>query len=200
MSRRTSQKTAGFTERLARSSATHPWRTVGIWVTIIVVAVISMSLLPSNGLTSETKQHGKQPDSAIAQQLIEERVTGEKKMTDFVIVRCVSLTVDDPAYKGYVTGLAAKIQALGPRVVEATSTFYQTKDPTMVSRDKRSTLIAVVLAGDTDSDIEQRGDVVRPLGHVAHVPDDADGLRRVCNGRGRRGGRGGLRTRRRGRL
>ena len=77
---------AGFTERLARSSATHPWRTVGIWVAIIVVAVLSMGSLLGSGLTSEMKQHGEQPDSAIAQQLIEERMTGERKMTDFVIV------------------------------------------------------------------------------------------------------------------
>ena len=58
-------RTASFTERLARSSATHPWRTLGAWVTIIVVAVLGMSALPGNGLTSESKQHGRQPDSTI---------------------------------------------------------------------------------------------------------------------------------------
>ena len=58
MPRQTTPKTAaGFTERLARNAATHPWRTVGIWVTIIVVAVLSMSSLLSSGLTSGSNRH-----------------------------------------------------------------------------------------------------------------------------------------------
>ena len=52
-------RTASFTERLARSSATHPWRTMGIWLAIIVVAVLSVSSLLGSGLTSEMKQHGR---------------------------------------------------------------------------------------------------------------------------------------------
>jgi putative drug exporter of the RND superfamily len=145
---------AGFTERLARSSATHPWRTMTIWLTIVVVAVLSMSSLLGSGLTSEMKQHGKQPGSATADKLIADRMTGERKMTDFVIVRSTGLTVDEPAYKAYVTDLAGKIQALGPKVVESVSTSYQTGDPTMVSKDERSTLIAVVMAGDQDKAME----------------------------------------------
>ena len=39
MSLRSAPKTAaGFTERLARSSATHPWRTIAIWTAIIAAA------------------------------------------------------------------------------------------------------------------------------------------------------------------
>ncbi len=38
---------AGFTERLARTSATHPWRTIGVWMALIVVAVVSMGSLLS---------------------------------------------------------------------------------------------------------------------------------------------------------
>ena len=140
-----------FTERLARASATHPWRTIGIWLAIIVVAVLGVGPLLSSGLTSEMKQHGKQPDSAIALELIADRMTGEKKMTDFVIVQSDSRTVDDPVFRTYVDNLATSIQGLGPDVVEAASTYYQTSDPTMVSRDMRSTLVAVVMAGDQDA-------------------------------------------------
>jgi RND superfamily putative drug exporter len=143
-----------FTERLARASATHPWRTIGIWLAIIVVAVLGVGPLLSSGLTSEMKQHGEQPDSAIALELIADRMTGEKKMTDFVIVQSATRTVDDPVYEAYVTGLAGKIQELGPAVVEGAATYYQTGDPTMVSQDKRSTLVAVVMAGDTDNALE----------------------------------------------
>ena len=64
------------------------------------------------------------------------------------------MTVDDPAYKAYVDGLAADIDGLGPDVVQGAATFYQTKDPTLVSKDKHSTLIPVVMAGDQDEALE----------------------------------------------
>ena len=93
-------RTASFTERLARSSATHPWRTMGIWLAIIVVAVLSVSSLLGSGLTSEMKQHGRQPDSTIAQRLIEDRITGPQKMTEFVIVRSAAHTARGRGLQG----------------------------------------------------------------------------------------------------
>jgi putative drug exporter of the RND superfamily len=155
MTRTTKARTGpGFTERLARAAATHPWRTVAVWAALVVAAVLSMGSLLGSGLTSEMQQHGKQPDSATADKLIADRMTGERKMTDFVIVRSERLTVDDPAYKAYVTDLTGKIQALGPEIVEGAASYYQTNDPTAVSKDRQSTLIAVVMAGDQDKAME----------------------------------------------
>jgi RND superfamily putative drug exporter len=163
MSRTTSRKEGlgsadrpGFTERLARGCARHPRRTIAVWAAIIVAAIASMPSLLGSGLTSKMEQHGEQPDSAIGLKLMEGRLTGQKRMTDFVIVQSggasdpAGVTVNDPAFEAYVTGIAREIEALGPDVVESVATFYQTGDPTMVSRDERKTLIAVVLAGDTD--------------------------------------------------
>ena len=157
MSRSTTRKDRpGFTERLARGCAAHPWRTIGVWLAVIVAGMLSLSSLLGSGLTSKMEQHGEQPDSAIGLKLMEDRLTGQKRMTDFVIVQSdgtdgsTGVTVDDPAYKALVTELTGKIQALGPKVVEVASDYYMTGDPTMVSRDKTKTLVAVVLAGDTD--------------------------------------------------
>jgi RND superfamily putative drug exporter len=152
MPRRTSPKTStGFTERLARSSATHPWRTIGIWVAIIVAAVLSMNSLLSSGLTSETKQHGTQPDSTIGLELIQDRMTGPQKMSEFVIVRSAAHTVEDAAYSAYVDELAGEIAGLGGGIVESVATYYQTKDPTLVSKDGHAMLVQVVLAGDLNT-------------------------------------------------
>jgi RND superfamily putative drug exporter len=147
-------RTATFTERLARSSATHPWRTMGIWLAIIVVAVLSASSLLGSGLTSTTKQHGRQPDSTIGLELIQDRMTGPQKMSEFVIVRSATLTAKDAAYKAYVSGLAGEIAGLGDGVVEGVVTSYQTKDPTMVSKDGHAMLVQVVLAGDLNTAID----------------------------------------------
>ena len=156
MSRRTSPKTTGgFTERLARSSASHPWRTIGIWAAVIVVAVLGMSRLPGSGLTSESKQRGGQPDSTIGLELVQDRMTGPQKMSEFVIVRSAAYTAGDAAYEAYVSELAGEIAGLGVGVVENVATYYQTKDPTLVSRDGHSMLVQVVMAGDLNTAIDQ---------------------------------------------
>ena len=147
-------RTASFTERLARSSATHPWRTVGIWVTIIVAAVLSMSSLLGSGLTSESTQHGTQPDSTVGLGLIQDRMTGPQKLSEFVIVRSAAHTAEDAAYKACVNELAGEIAGLGDGIVESVATYYQTKDATLVSKDGHAMLVQVVMAGDLNTAID----------------------------------------------
>ena len=103
-----------FTERLARGSAAHPWRTIAIWGALIVLAFLAVGSLLSSGLTSNTNFRGKIPDSVTGQNLIQDRLTGPQKLTDFVIVRSAALTVNSPAFKTYVDGLAGRIDGLGP--------------------------------------------------------------------------------------
>ena len=143
-------RSSGLTERLARTSALHPWRTIGLWAMLVVLAVLAVGALLDSGLTSEMKFRAAKPDSLVGQELLQQRLTGPQKVTDLVIVRSATLTVDDAVFKAYVTDVAAKVQALGPDVVAGVATYYQTGDPTAVSKDKHSTLIPVVMAGKMD--------------------------------------------------
>ena len=143
-------RSSGLTERLARTSALHPWRSIGLWAVLVVLAVLAVGSLLGSGLTSENKFRAGEPGSVTADRLIQERLSGPHKVTDFVIVRSAELTVDDPAFKAYVTDVAGRITALGTDVVEAASTYYATNDPGLLSRDKHATLIPVVMAGNMD--------------------------------------------------
>jgi RND superfamily putative drug exporter len=145
-----SRRTAGFTERLARASATHPWRTIGVWALLVVLGVLAIGSLLGGSLTSDSKFRAAKPDSLVGQELLQDRMTGPQKTTDFVIVRSADLTVEDPGFKAYVDRLTGTIRDLGPSVVQSVSTYYETKDPTVVSRDKHATLIPVVMAGSVD--------------------------------------------------
>ena len=140
-----------FTERLARASATHPWRTITAWLALVVVAVASMGALLSSGITSNTEFRGTKPESVIGQKLIEDRLTGPERMTDFVIVRSATRKASDPAFRSYVEGIASRISDLGPAVVQNVTTLYTTHDATLRSRDGHATLIPVVMAGDQDT-------------------------------------------------
>ena len=148
---------SGLTERLARTSALHPWRTIGIWTVLIVLAVVAVGTLLGSGLTSDIKFRADKPDSLVGQELLEQRLTGPRQITDFVIVRSATATVDDPAFKAYVDDLAGRITGLGPSVVKGVSTYYQTDDPTAVSRDEHATLIPVVMAGTIDDAVKNAG-------------------------------------------
>ena len=141
---------AGLTERLARAAALHPWRTIAIYAALIAVAVLSVGGLLSSGLTSESKFRAGEPGSVTADRLIEDRLSGPHKVTDFVIVRSADLTVDEPAFKAHVLAVADRIDALGSDIVTGTSTYYATNDPGLLSRDKHATLIPVVMAGNMD--------------------------------------------------
>ena len=103
-----------FTERLARTSATHPWRTITAWLALVVVAVASMGALLSSGITSNTEFRGTKPESVIGQKLVEDRLTGPERMTDFVIVRSATLKAGDPMFRGYVERVASRISDLAP--------------------------------------------------------------------------------------
>ena len=148
---------SGLTERLARTSALHPWRTIGIWTALIALAVLAVGTLLGSGLTSDIKFRADKPDSLIGQELLEQRLTGPRQTTDFVIVRSATSTVDDPVFKAYVDDLAGRIAGLGPSVVTGVSTYYQTGDPTAVSKDGHATLIPVVMAGTIDDAVKNAG-------------------------------------------
>ncbi len=139
-----------FTERLARASATHPWRATGAWLALVAVAVVSMGALLGSGVTSDMKFRGGEPDSVIGQNLVQQRLTGPQRYTDFVIVRSASYKVGDPRFRAYVEGVAGRIGKLGAGVVQNVSTLYTSRDQTLRSRDGHATLIPVVMAGDLD--------------------------------------------------
>jgi len=147
---RNSKRGAGFTERLARTSATHPWRFIGVWAALVVLAVLAIGSFMGSSLTQDMKFRAAKPDSLVGQELLENRMTGPHKTTDFVIVRSAALTVDDPAFKAYVDRLSGNLRDLGSSIVQSTSTYYETNDPTAVSQDKHATLVSVVMAGGVD--------------------------------------------------
>ena len=63
-------RSSGLTERLARTSALHPWRTIGLWAVLVVLAVLAVGSLLGSGLTSEMKFRAAKPDSLVGQELL----------------------------------------------------------------------------------------------------------------------------------
>ena len=131
----------GVTERLARASSRHPWRTILAWVGAIVLAlVLAATLLPGN-LTTNGHVTGN-PQSKQAENLFQQRFPPDKNAVDeLIVVRSAAQTVNDPAFTSFLTRLRAEATATG--VVYRYSALG-------VSRDRHAMLIGVQRQADVD--------------------------------------------------
>src|SRR5919204_89157 len=124
----------GLTERLARSSSRHPWRTFAAWIGAIVAALaLTIAFLPGN-LTTNGHVTGN-PESKQAEDLYNERFPPDRRGVDELIaVRSPTRTVDDAAFRSFVQSLVRKGDATG--AVYHASTYYDAHDPALVSRGR----------------------------------------------------------------
>jgi RND superfamily putative drug exporter len=134
---------------IANASARHPWRTVGIWVVVLVASFVITGTLLSSALTNEATATNN-PDSIQAKELLEDRLRGPFRVNEAIVIQSENLTVDDAAFRNYVEGIRTEIDALGQDVVLSTASFYSTGATDLVSEDRRSTLIPFTMAGDVD--------------------------------------------------
>jgi RND superfamily putative drug exporter len=158
----------GTTGRAARACAAHPWRTLAAWVALAVVSVGITSTFLSDSLTTESDFTGT-PESQKAVDLIEQRLDRKEPVRDVVIVRSATQTVDQPGFRRQVESIRSRLVAAAPAVVHIGPTYYQTRDPSQVSKDKHSTLIQVTMPG---SELNDAPDHITPV--IAAV-DGADG-------------------------
>ncbi len=131
---------------LARSSSRRPWRTIAVWILAVLVSGVVISRFLGDALTTDIDLTN-QPEAKQARELLEERLRGPEHATELMIVSSDSVTVDNPAFRSYVERLRRALVALGPEVVVGTQTYYDSGNPGLVSKDRRTTLMPTVLAG-----------------------------------------------------
>jgi putative drug exporter of the RND superfamily len=134
------------TGSLARASARRPWRVVGVWVVALIVAVVIVLTLFGKAFVSTNSFTGN-PESKKGLTLLEQKLTGPQKPTELIVAQSSKYTVDQPQFKRYVTGLATKVAALGKGVVQGGASYYLSGDKSLVSKDRHSTLIVLVMSG-----------------------------------------------------
>jgi RND superfamily putative drug exporter len=159
------------TEGLASASARRPWLVVGIWAAMLIASLGVTAALLSGALTAEI-EFTSNPESKRGATLLEDRLRGPEKDNEIVIVRSTGRTVDDPEFRAAVEDLHAKIIALGPGVIASGATYYQSGEPSLVSADKRTTVIPFVLAGD----MQTAEDNIEELLAITESADGVDGF------------------------
>lgn len=143
------------TAGLARISARRPWYVLGIWLLVLVLSGFAATGL-GGAFTSESNFTGK-PDSVRGEDLLTARMRGnqDQPVTETVVIRSETSTVDDPAFREVVDKLATDLMAI-PNVVGGVMNYYDavaTNTPGaegLVSADRHTLLVPVTLVGDFD--------------------------------------------------
>jgi uncharacterized membrane protein YdfJ with MMPL/SSD domain len=151
-------------ESLARASSRHPWRTLGVWI-VLIVAMGALSSAMLGDVLNQDIAFTNKPESVKAQDVIDSRFTvggEEADSTEFFVIQSESLTVDDPQYQALVDKVKTQIAALdGDTLMGEPITYYDAAAQSseaaagLVSADKRTTLITVGLKKSSDANIEK---------------------------------------------
>jgi putative drug exporter of the RND superfamily len=145
---------------MARWCASHPWRTLGVWITAAAVSVVLIGAFLADALTTEGDFVGT-PESQRAIDLMHQRLGLKEPVRDVVIVRSSSNAVTDPVFQQRVEKIHDQLVAAAAGApVRVGPTYYQTHAQSQISRDQHSTLIAVTMPG---SEINNAGDNIVPL-------------------------------------
>jgi putative drug exporter of the RND superfamily len=166
-------------EALARASSRHPWRTIGLWVVLIVTMGYLSSQLLGDVLTQEF-EFTNDPESVQAQEVIDQKFSNGEEVasTEFFIVGSQSLTVDDPEFEQAVRGLQEEIGTLGEELAGPPVSYYDVAEQApeqaagLVSDDGQATLISVPLVDtevSTIDDLRAVAEEAKPEGFSVQV-------------------------------
>lgn len=161
------------TTGLARASARRPWLVVIAWIALLVLAIAVQAVWPANTTTDVALLNN--PEAQRGWALLEEHgIRDERHGGETVIVRSKALTIDDPAFQATVQRATDAFRA-DTDVVASAVNYYElsAQDPaaaaSLVSSDRRTTIIPVTLVGSIEDAVTHGPDVLALL----HTLQDA---------------------------
>jgi RND superfamily putative drug exporter len=155
----------GFTGWITRAAARHPWRTLGLWVVLMVAAFGASGTM---NVSSNTETAG--TEATTASDLIKERLREHTPPEEFIVVESQTATADEAAFSGFIDSLVGQLKALG-QVQSVTS--YRDGVDGLVSADGHTALVTAKLNGNE----EDAADNAEPLVNVVRKVDGTQDFR-----------------------
>ncbi len=138
-----------MTERLARLCAAHPRRTLLAWG-MVFIASIAAIMFVLTGLTTEAAGTNEPEfERADERMLAAFPPRPQNIVTDVIIVHSARYSVADDRFRAFANELYGTLRA--SRAIVGGRTYFQTNDPSLVSRDGHATIAPVFIADDTDA-------------------------------------------------
>ena len=117
-------------------------------------------------------------ESERAAKLLVDRLRGPEPITEIVIVQSESLTVDAPEFRQKVESVYGEIVSLGEGVVAFARIYYQDNDESLVSVDRKTTIMPMVMTGSLGEAGENIGTVLE----IVEKLDSSDDFRVLIGG------------------
>ncbi len=163
-------------ESLARASGSRPLVVIAVWLVLAVLSVLIAGALLESGTTTELRLIGN-VESENAKRLLEERL-GSRPVSEIIVIQSDALTVDDPEFKEKTEEIFASLVGLGPEIVSGGLNYYLTGDESLVSVDRTTTIMPMIMAGE----LGQAIDNVEQLVEITEEADGNDGFRVLLGG------------------
>jgi uncharacterized membrane protein YdfJ with MMPL/SSD domain len=144
-----------MTERLALSSSRRPWLTLAGWALALVAAIAITAAFLGDALSGD-EEVTSATDSRRADELVSARFAEQQGglgsgATEVAVVRSSGATVDEPRFERRVRAITGELQLAGATQV---TTFYDTGEQRLVSKDRHATVMLVAAGPDAEDEIE----------------------------------------------
>jgi putative drug exporter of the RND superfamily len=136
---------------LTTMCARHPWRTIGLWLIVVLVAAVAIGRLLGGALTTEGNPTNN-PQSERAKKALSAASppTAGSAVTDIVVVRSPRYTVEAPQFQVLVRGLVSEVRRAGG--VDSVRSYLDARDRSLVSEDRRATMVQFAASSDDGID------------------------------------------------
>ena len=155
------------TQRLAMVCARRPWRTLGMWGIVLLLAFASNALLLGSALTPEGEITSK-PDSIKGLDLLDDRFPDRDSVSELVLVVSDSGSAQDPEVQSTVSDLREEIATA--EAVRGVGNPYASDAEGLISQNGDAVLIPVTM--DDPDEAEDAG--TDPLAGIADVIDSVE--------------------------
>ena len=136
-------------QRLSVLCARHPWRTLAAWLVVLCLAVAASAALLGSALTVEGGIQS-EPESLKGQNLLDDRFPARDEVSELVVVRSETGSVNDPGFQGSVSRLRDEIAPADG--VQAVGDPFGGRTKGLVSADGTAVLVPVVMNDDGGAD------------------------------------------------
>ena len=136
-----------LTASAVRIGIQYPWQVLLVWVVLTLVAGLGIWRGAAEAFTTDVVRRDGSA-SVAADELIRKHFpkgVSSGRPNEVIVLHADAFTVSDPAYIKAAQAIADRLQGLGPDVIAGASGYFVDGDEALVSKDRRSTLIALVV-------------------------------------------------------
>jgi RND superfamily putative drug exporter len=138
-----------MTQRLAQTSALHPWRVLAGWGLVLIASIVMIMGLIGSAFTSDATITSN-PESLRAEQVLADNFSQADRVDDVVVIRSDQLTSDDQEFRSFVAEVRASIEDSG--AVRAVRDPYDAEESS-ISSDGHAAVVTLALGPEPETGI-----------------------------------------------